>query len=474
MTSVLSDKSSPQRLRGSSSLYPEPTSPTSPARLQQLSQQGLLNEDSPHYKAAMEKLFEASWKFDRGKNGDLLKTLDNRELHCEQFRQILRAGMNVKLSNEEFSAIFPLLENNGKVNGCEFILLFYRFRYEHRSKLLTERVEIEKKHRTLVKAMHRQQQESLEKKRHLELVTDYSEQDLQSALAKIVEAAVKYDKMMPGAVPLDAFVAEYMNPGEFREQMKLVFHLPLSVKEVSAFFNHFNQDQQDKNMLNCASFLVSFFRMGFNEKSRRIKAFWEEKKRIEKERERKKIEDEKELAAKNALKVNFTFTEEDKERAIVKLRTAAKLYDKTTPGAMSMKAFEVKEMPPHIFKEQLKRVFNLNVNPPEMGALMSVFDGMSWYFCIETFFHSLYLVNGDGVITCEEFTKVFINMGFEEREKELKAAIEKQKRYEQRQLEESEKRRLVLEAKNAMKVSYAYTDEEYVSAMQKLTEAAWK
>ncbi len=83
-------------------------------------------------------------------------------------------------------------------------------------------------------------------------------------------------------------------------------------------------------------------------------------------------------------------------------------------------------------------------------------------------------MNGDGVITCEEFTKVFINMGFEEREKELKAAIEKQKRYEQRQLEESEKRRLELEAKNAMKVSYAYTEEEYVSAMQKLTEAAWK
>ncbi len=40
-------------------------------------------------------------------------------------------------------------------------------------------------------------------------------------------------------------------------------------------------------------------------------------------------------------------------------------------------------------------------------------------------------VNGDGVITCEEFTKVFLNMGFEEREKELKDAIERQKKQDQ-------------------------------------------
>jgi Ca2+-binding EF-hand superfamily protein len=43
---------------------------------------------------------------------------------------------------------------------------------------------------------------------------------------------------------------------------------------------------------------------------------------------------------------------------------------------------------------------HLQVTPAEMGALVSVFD-----------------VDGDGVITCEEFTKVFLNMGFKERER---------------------------------------------------------
>lgn len=461
-TMNMSGKQSPLRLqptdRLGSTLGSQQSSASSPNKLRSLVAQGLINEDSPVYASAMEKIYDASWKFDRGKDGDLLKTLDNRELTPEQFRQILRAGMNCRLSHDEFASIAPLLDNKGLVDGCEFILLFYRLRYEHRSRLLTDRVQADRKHRLLLKSVQEKQREDLENKRHLELVSDFTEDDLQSVLTKIVEAAVKYDRMMPGAVPLDAFDADYMTGGEFREQMKLVFHVHLSVKEVSAFINHFNKelDPGNKN-LKCAAFLVSFFRMGFNEKTRRLKAFWAEKKRFEVEKKRKAVEDAKELASKNSLKVNFTFTPEDKERAVIKLRAAAKLYDKATPGAMSMKAFEVKEMPPHIFKEQLKRVFNLNVTPPEMGALMSVFD-----------------CNGDGVITCEEFTKVFINMGFEEREKELKLAKEKQKRYEQRQKELEERKRQELEAKNGLKVSYGYTEEEFNSAMHKLLEAAWR
>jgi hypothetical protein len=43
---------------------------------------------------------------------------------------------------------------------------------------------------------------------------------------------------------------------------------------------------------------------------------------------------------------------------------------------MSMKSFDVKDMPPHVFKEQLKMVFNLKATPAEMGALVAMFDGM--------------------------------------------------------------------------------------------------
>lgn len=45
----------------------------SPGRPQRLIEQGILNENDPAYKSAMQKIYEASWKFDRGKNEDLLK-----------------------------------------------------------------------------------------------------------------------------------------------------------------------------------------------------------------------------------------------------------------------------------------------------------------------------------------------------------------------------------------------------------------
>lgn len=161
----------------------------------------------------------------------------------------------------------------------------------------------------------------------------------------------------------------------YSEHLKKVFQVQLSIKELSAFLNDFNRSREDRSTIYCAGFLVHFFRMGFEEKSRRLHAVWDEKKRIQEEQERKRRLEEKEQGKKNAAQINRNFTEEDKERAIFKLRNAARLYDKTTPGAMSMKAFEVKEMPPHIFKEQLRRIFNLQLSPVEMGAIMSVFDG---------------------------------------------------------------------------------------------------
>jgi hypothetical protein len=55
----------------------------------------------------------------------------------------------------------------------------------------------------------------------------------------------------------------------------------------------------------------------------------------------------------------------------------------------NFQAFEEKSMPPHIFREQLKRVFNIITTMGELAALMGIFDA-----------------NNDGFIICEEFTKV--------------------------------------------------------------------
>jgi len=55
--------------------------------------------------------------------------------------------MDLKLTAEEFASLMPHWDNGGFVNGCDFILLFYRIRFEYKSKLLTTRIAKEKAYR---------------------------------------------------------------------------------------------------------------------------------------------------------------------------------------------------------------------------------------------------------------------------------------------------------------------------------------
>lgn len=87
-----------------------------------------------------------------------------------------------------------------------------------------------------------------------------------------------------------------------------------------------------------------------------------------KEQREKNAREEKLLLEKrNSLTVSYLFSSADKESALKKLREAAKLND---VNAGSMRAFDAAYMEPHTFKEQLRRLFNLKITPPELGALM--------------------------------------------------------------------------------------------------------
>lgn len=124
--------------------------------------------------------------------------------------------MNCKLSVEELDELMPLFNNNGSVDGCEFILLFYRLRYEFRTKLLSERIARDKQARESQKFQKTKVLEIQEQKVLIKLTDDFTEEDLKSSMNKTVDAAVKYDRLMPGAVQLDAFECEFMAPNVFR------------------------------------------------------------------------------------------------------------------------------------------------------------------------------------------------------------------------------------------------------------------
>ena len=112
-------------------------------------------------------------------------------------------------------------------------------------------------------------------------------------------------------------------------------------------------------------------------------------------------------------------------------------------------------MPPHVFKEQLKRVFNIQLSPPELGALMHFFDK-----------------DGDKVIDCSEFLITFFKLGFAEKEKRNKAELKA--KAEKAALKEAKRKRIEAEEdRKAREFERNFTETDRQSAMAKIEQAAY-
>ena len=414
--------------------------------------------DSVVYKRAMAILSEACGKFNRERDGSFLKEIDNREIDKELFRIQIRGGISCRLTVEEMDSLMPHFDNNGFVNGCEFILLMIRLRSEHRNELLTYKIAKEKEFLAKEKEWQEARLQEAEAKasKMTKINFDgYSAEDLRQATEIITDAAFRYDRAMPGTAQLDAFQCDYLDPATFKDQLRRVFNVHMTPTQIGAFLKHssFFRD----GVINCANFLVFFLRLGFNERANLTRRTREEKLRINSEREQRQAEEQAELATKNALKCSLSFFPDDKDRALRKLRIAAKAYDKAMPGARAVTAFDVLSMPPHVFKEQLKRTFNLKVSARELGALMSVFDEQS-----------------TGEINCGEFLKTFLAMGFTEREKDFKANLQLQREADRLRALEDETKALALAGKNQLQLVDSFGQGDVQSALLKLTEAAFR
>ena len=57
-----------------------------------------------------------------------------------------------------------------------------------------------------------------------------------------------------------------------------------------------------------------------------------------------------------------------------KLSRASEGFDKNHPAAPSLEAFDTAYLSPGIFRENLKRVFNVIASPKEIGYLLTQFD----------------------------------------------------------------------------------------------------
>jgi hypothetical protein len=57
-----------------------------------------------------------------------------------------------------------------------------------------------------------------------------------------------------------------------------------------------------------------------------------------------------------------------------KLMEAAKLYDKNDPSSLPLDELNITYMSPIEFRDQLKRLFNLKLSPPEFSAIANEFN----------------------------------------------------------------------------------------------------
>ena len=227
-----------------------------------------LESDDMVYKHAMKVLVEAASKFNRETTAGQLymKSLENRELDKELFRQSLRSGMNCRLTEKEFDTLMPHFENKqkpGYVNGCDFILLFYRIRFEHRSELLTDRIEKEKKYRMKDKVFMEKRRAEIEGKNKVEIDLRFSKEDKEKAMEKVRIAAWKFDKGGPGAPDLGGFDCLSLEPTAFKDVLRRTFNLKFSPKEFGAFLSDVCDPDDPEMRVHCASFLVYFQRKGF-------------------------------------------------------------------------------------------------------------------------------------------------------------------------------------------------------------------
>ena len=259
--------------------------------------------DNEVYKRALAKLTEAAWKFQKERDGVWLKGFEeSTSIEKNFFRNQLYSGMQCKMTVEEFETLLPSFMNkNGNVDGSQFLLLFYRLRFEHKQKAMKEKLEREKQAKLAKLAEERAKKEEEDAKNAKKVTFEFSDKDMESALKKVTLAAVKYDKNMPGTVQLTAFEGAVMEPADFKDQLKRAFQLEVTPAELGALMKHF--DKNFDGVVNCQEFLISFFRLGFEERAKRIKQERLELK-LHQEARSKRIKDEAEyLAKKNAMKV---------------------------------------------------------------------------------------------------------------------------------------------------------------------------
>jgi Ca2+-binding EF-hand superfamily protein len=374
----------------------------------------------PQLMSAKKKIGQVAAFYDPMKHS--FKGFDAIALDPTQFREQLRRNFLVKLTNAELGAIVFLFDKDGDgfVDAVEFTNEFFRLGKIEREKFNISNEEIRARIEKRRNKFKRERALRLKKLGHITTVSTFTEEDEKSAIRKVAKVAFSYDPVKGGLEGF--FVCAGLTEPQFREQLRRNFEITLSPAESAALMNTFDSDKN--GMVDCTEFLFHFFRIGRAEKDRH--------ERLNRERSQKLLQDEK--IRLEQLKEHFdsllvaniqTPTEEDKKSFFNKIKLAAYTYKNDSCFGDLQKSFESTALNPTQFKELLKRNFDINVTPGELGAAIAMFDD-----------------NGDGEVSCAEFMSTFFKIGLKERTDKLKLKYSLDNKIREQELE---RRRLALQ-----------------------------
>ena len=324
-------------------------------------------------KTAFAKLTEAAKRYDKSNPGAMsLEAFDCAYMKAATFREMLARTFGVRLSVDELSAVIRFFDPDmtGNVPCQEFLIHFLRTGFSERRKVLAASL---KKSRDAELVRAKEEEDKLAAqwaKMELDVTYDYSPEDSANALAKLAAAARTFDA---ATTSMAAFDGNYLSAAVFREMLKRTFNIKVTGKELGSLVDLFDSDKSKR--IDCTKFVVKFTGMGFEERDK-VHQEQLQKKKDALAKEKKEMYDQ--LKKGDALlpktDINYDFEKSDFNSAMEKIRVEASKYDRTHPSAPSLQGFQGSNLAPVDFKDQLRRAFNIQLAPRELGALVKYFD----------------------------------------------------------------------------------------------------
>ena len=403
-------------------------------------------------RTAMEKLLEASAKYDKNAPGCVsLEAFDAKFLTPLQFREQLKRTFNVRVSDAELAALVKEFdpERAGNVQSQAFLISFLKMGAEERGRLHSVQLALQRQQNLDRKNEHARKMAEAALKMSLRLENNYSPEDRESAFFKYTKAAKKYDRNHPGSMSLDGFEEAELDVVTFKEMIRRTFGLALEPPELAALVHFF--DEGGKGKVPSKPFLRHFLKAGIEERAVDHRASLESLRASQVARERQHQEKLQSQWAKMELGLKSDFDQIDKDRAIQKLTDAAFKFDPRAAGPMGLTAFQGKSMSAAIFREMLKRSFFMAVTDRELAALMSLF-----------------LKNEKNELICQDFMLKFNQLGFERRSERRLRQLELQRSMTAKSRDEEAAKKKMLADKTVVEVDTGFSKEDFDSAFSKL------